>query len=33
VLRFDFGRDNAKLRHVAWDEWFAAFDERRPNVI
>jgi hypothetical protein len=33
VLRFDFGRDNANLRHVSWDEWFATFDERRLNFI
>ena len=33
VLRFDFGGDNAKLRHVSWDEWFATFDQRRLNFI
>ena len=33
VLRFDFGGDNASLRHVSWDEWFATFDERRLNFI
>ena len=33
VLRFDFGRDNANLRHVSWNEWFATFDERRLNFI
>jgi Rho termination factor, N-terminal domain len=33
VLRFDFGGDNDKLRHVSWDEWFATFDARRLNFI
>lgn len=33
VLRFDFGGDNDKLRHVDWDEWFATFDDRRLNFI
>lgn len=33
VLRFDFGGDNEKLRHVSWDEWFATFDARRLNFI
>jgi hypothetical protein len=33
VLRFDFGGDSERLRHVDWDEWFATFDERRLNFI
>ena len=33
VLRFDFGGDSDRLRHVSWDEWFATFDERRLNFI
>ena len=33
VLRFDFGEDTPKLRHVTWDEWFATFDERKLNFI
>jgi len=33
VLRFDFGGENAGLRHVTWDEWFATFDARRLNFI
>jgi len=33
VLRFDFGDDNADLRHVSWDEWFETFDARRLNFI
>jgi len=33
VLRFDFGGENAGLRHVSWDEWFATFDARRLNFI
>lgn len=33
VLRFDFGGDDDKLRHVGWDEWFKTFDERRLNFI
>lgn len=33
VLRFDFGDDSDRLRHVGWDEWFEAFDERGLNFI
>jgi hypothetical protein len=33
VLRFDFGDDTPKLRHVSWDEWFRTFDERGLNFI
>lgn len=33
VLRFDFGDDTPKLRHISWDEWFATFDERRLNFL
>lgn len=33
VLRFDFGGDSSRLRHVEWDEWFAVFDERRLNFV
>jgi hypothetical protein len=34
VLRFDFpGYGGEKLRHVSWDEWFRAFDERGLNFI
>jgi hypothetical protein len=33
VLRFDFGGDSERLRHVSWDEWFGTFDERRLNFI
>jgi hypothetical protein len=33
VLRFDFGGDDANLRQVSWDEWFATFDARRLNFI
>jgi hypothetical protein len=33
VLRFDFGGDNEKLRHVSWEEWFETFDARRLNFI
>jgi hypothetical protein len=33
VLRIDFGGDDANLRHVGWDEWFATFDERGLNFI
>jgi hypothetical protein len=33
VLRFDFGEDTPKLRHVSWDEWFRTFDERSLNFI
>ena len=33
VLRIDFGRDNDRLRHVDWEEWFETFDERRLNFI
>ena len=33
VLRFDFGGDNDRLRHVSWDEWFETFDRRRLNFI
>jgi Rho termination factor, N-terminal domain len=33
VLRFDFGGDSDRLRHVSWDEWFETFDRRRLNFI
>jgi hypothetical protein len=33
VLRIDFGGDDAKLRHVRWDEWFDTFDGRGLNFI
>jgi Rho termination factor, N-terminal domain len=33
VLRFDFGGDNERLRHVSWDEWFGTFDARELNFI
>jgi hypothetical protein len=35
VLRFDFpgGSGGGRLVHVSWEEWFAAFDERRLNFI
>lgn len=33
VLRFDFGPDSDKLRHVSWDEWFKTFDDRGLNFI
>jgi Rho termination factor-like protein len=33
VLRFDFGGDNDKLRHVSWDEWFDTFDYRKLNFL
>jgi hypothetical protein len=33
VLRFDFGDDNDRLRHVSWDEWFETFDARQLNFI
>jgi hypothetical protein len=33
VLRLDFGGDNADLRQVTWDEWFATFDVRKLNFI
>jgi hypothetical protein len=33
VLRFDFGRDSDRLRHVSWDEWFETFDARRLNFL
>jgi hypothetical protein len=33
VLRFDFGGDNDRLRHVSWDEWFHTFDVRELNFI
>ena len=33
VLRFDFGDDSDRLRHVSWDEWFETFDERGLNFI
>jgi hypothetical protein len=33
VLRFDFGGDNDRLRHVSWDEWFNTFDVRKLNFI
>ncbi|WP_372495054.1 hypothetical protein [Micromonospora phytophila] len=35
VLRFDFpanGRED-RLREISWEEWFAAFDQRRLNFI
>jgi hypothetical protein len=33
VLRFDFGGDSDRLKHVGWDEWFATFDDRHLNFI
>jgi Rho termination factor, N-terminal domain len=33
VLRFDFGGDSERLRHVSWDEWFETFDARRLNFL
>jgi Rho termination factor, N-terminal domain len=33
VLRIDFGGDDAKLRHVSWEEWFNTFDGRGLNFI
>jgi Rho termination factor, N-terminal domain len=33
VLRFDFGGDSDRLRHVSWQEWFATFDARRLNFL
>src|SRR4051794_25908736 len=33
VLRFDFGGDNDRLRHVSWDEWFETFDARELNFL
>jgi hypothetical protein len=33
VLRFDFGGDDDRLRHVSWQEWFDTFDARRLNFI
>lgn len=34
VLRFDFpGYGGRDLKHVSWDEWFAAFDGRGLNLI
>jgi len=33
VLRFDFGGDNDRLRHVSWEDWFKTFDDRRLNFL
>jgi hypothetical protein len=33
VLRFDFGGDSDRLRHVNWQQWFDTFDNRRLNFI
>ncbi|MFI6073977.1 Rho termination factor N-terminal domain-containing protein [Actinoplanes sp. NPDC051343] len=33
VLRFDFGGDADRLRHVSWEDWFATFDARRLNFL
>jgi Rho termination factor, N-terminal domain len=35
VLRFDFpgGSEGGRLVRIDWDDWFAAFDERRLNFI
>jgi hypothetical protein len=33
VLRIDFGGDDAKLRHLSWEEWFDTFDDRGLNFI
>jgi hypothetical protein len=33
VLRFDFGGDDDRLRHISWDEWFKTFDERSLNFL
>jgi hypothetical protein len=33
VLRFDFGDDSDRLKHIDWDEWFETFDSRGLNFI
>jgi hypothetical protein len=33
VLRFDFGGDSDRLKHVSWQEWFETFDARRLNFL
>jgi hypothetical protein len=33
VLRFDFGGDSDRLRHVSWEEWFDTFDTRKLNFL
>ena len=33
VLRFDFGGESDRLRHVSWEEWFETFDARELNFI
>jgi hypothetical protein len=33
VLRFDFGADTPRLRHISWEEWFDTFDGRGLNFI
>src|SRR3954464_328166 len=33
VLRFDFGGDSERLRHVGWEEWFDTFAARSLNFI
>lgn len=33
VLRFDFGGENDRLRHVSWEDWFETFDARRLNFL
>jgi len=33
VLRFDFGGDSERLRHVDWAQWFETFDARRLNFL
>ena len=34
VLRFDFpGYGGDSLEHVAWDEWFATFDDRNLEFV
>jgi hypothetical protein len=33
VLRFDFGGDSKRLRHVSWQEWFHTFDARKLNFL
>jgi hypothetical protein len=32
-LRFDFGQEDDRLRHIGWDEWFEAFDARGMSFI
>lgn len=32
-LDFDFGNDLEEVKHITWDEWFAAFDERGLEFV